>query len=205
MEIDALVLEKIDAYNPVGGLVHTTKSVLMITEARYPLVKKHLERVGLYTEAVAKRLEKDTTEAFFGGLLHDFGKIALPPELFTDREITDDEYEKVKAHARIGFEMLKNSHISMALYAGLHHAIHEAGYEFQAMDLPVALPLAAMKKILEISLIISICDFIDTSKYRHTELKKHPEFKNMSLREMLLAMYRDCERIIDIALAEAKF
>ncbi len=45
-----------------------------------------------------------------GLLLHDVGKVSLPPELVHKHEnLTEDEFNKIKKHPKAGFDLLKNN------------------------------------------------------------------------------------------------
>lgn len=44
------------------------------------------------------------------GLLHDIGKISIPPETMEKRgPLTEDEYELIKQHSELGYEAIKNN------------------------------------------------------------------------------------------------
>ena len=93
-------------------------------------------RVALLSEEVARRQEKDAKAAFFGGLLHDIGKIVLPHQLFDGHDIDPVEYTEVKKHAIAGFEVLRKFHEFVALCAGTHHALYASGYGLELKDFP---------------------------------------------------------------------
>ena len=51
----------------------------------------------------------------FGALLHDIGKIRLPPELLnTDKPVSEDELALIRQHPVLGMEMLKPSSVAGA-------------------------------------------------------------------------------------------
>jgi HD-GYP domain-containing protein (c-di-GMP phosphodiesterase class II) len=73
------------------------------------------------------------SDAGFAGLVHDIGKAAVPQEVLNKPgRLTDDEFAQVKAHPRLGWDMLRGGGVtdSAALDVCLHH--HErmdgAGY-----------------------------------------------------------------------------
>jgi putative nucleotidyltransferase with HDIG domain len=57
------------------------------------------------------RLDRNTIQMIaMAGLLHDVGKTQIPQELLDKREpLTLQEKESLKAHAKLGYEMLKNN------------------------------------------------------------------------------------------------
>lgn len=200
MEISEIVLKKIDAYKPKGGLDHTAKLFLKLGSINHLPVKQHQERVALLSEEIAIRDGKDPKAAFFGGLSHDNAKYLLPHDLFEDRDITDQEYQEIRKHAMMGFEILRDFHEFTALCAGLHHALYKSGYGLTLKDFPPEWDLALVKKVLDISAIISIADFIDAFTHRKTSIKDGSDKNSSSLEEMLKAKYPNDRKIVEIAL-----
>lgn len=110
---------------------------------------KHLERVKKYCVILAKELTKpiykqDITPEFIKNIelaapLHDIGKVAIPDEIVLKPDkLTDAEFERMKQHTVIGYNMLKevydqfngNDFIKMAMnIARYHHERYDgAGY-----------------------------------------------------------------------------
>jgi HD-GYP domain-containing protein (c-di-GMP phosphodiesterase class II) len=51
--------------------------------------------------------EEETKKLGLAALLHDVGKTEIPSHILkASRRLTDDEFEKVKSHTTLGFEML---------------------------------------------------------------------------------------------------
>lgn len=192
-----LVKRKIAQYHPRNGLSPVSKFYLALLAVRHEQVKEHSERVALLAEAVAAKLKTDKKAAFFGGLFHDVGKLLLPAELFDGREISEEEYTRIKEHAIAGFKALKGIHFFTAMCAGLHHALYKKGYGLSTKEFPDNWHPSTIKKVLEISTIISVCDFIDAANHRKTKFKSGPI---ADIRQALLEKYPGDERIIDIAL-----
>lgn len=78
--------------------------------------------------------DKDTDILTLAGLLHDIGKIKMPPEIITKpSSLTTAEYNIIKKHPLYGYEFLKNCNLSPKVkYASLMH--HErcdgSGYPY---------------------------------------------------------------------------
>lgn len=195
-DLDAKIKERIVEYKPQGGLDHTAKIFLALCRVNHRLVVGHAERVALLSEEVAKKKKKDPKAAFFGGLLHDTGKLILPPELFDGHNISADEYERIKTHAVNGFLALKEFHLFTALCASLHHAMYAHGYGLTKDDFPKDFDWATMKKVLEISAIISVCDFVDAFKTRNTKILDGSDTAP-DLKGMLQAKYPNDLEVID--------
>ena len=77
--------------------------------------------------ALAQKLglnQRDTREAGLAGLLHDVGKMAIPPEVLNKPgKLTDEEFTLVKSHPTEGHKMLLESNgvSEAALDVCLHH------------------------------------------------------------------------------------
>ncbi|KJV07063.1 hypothetical protein VZ94_07340 [Methylocucumis oryzae] len=90
----------------------------------------HIKRVALMSELIASKygLDKEhSTMIKIASSLHDIGKVGLPHELLCKTgKLSADEYQIVKKHAEIGFNLLKQSEkplIKMA--ATIAHQHHE--------------------------------------------------------------------------------
>lgn len=194
--------KRIRSYNPKGGMAQTVLFFLNLCSIQHQNVEGHCERVALAAEAVAKKLSKDAKAAFFAGIFHDVGKLTLPADLFSGREITDEEYTEIKTHARAAFLALQNQHMFVALYAGLHHAMYRDGYGLELRDFPKGFSPATVKKILEISTIISICDFVDAYRHRKSAIRDGSNTSTQDLKGMLYAKYPDDQIVVDLALSQ---
>lgn len=87
----------------------------------------HCINVALISNILAKWLKMDDTEietATQSGLFHDIGKIMIPEKIIKKPgKLTDKEYEEIKKHPQIGYDVLKDqpigNHIKNA--ALMHH------------------------------------------------------------------------------------
>ena len=183
------VRHRILLYHPGGGLDTSSRLFLHMATVRHPEVRDHCERVALLARSVALKLKKDEKAAFFAGLLHDIGKVLMPSGLFDGHNITAEEYSVVKEHAYDGFTILKDMHLFTALVCGAHHAMYKAGYGMKQEDFPKEWGLHSIKKVLEVSTIVSICDFIDAYTHRTTTIKDGTV--GAGLKEMLESKYPD--------------
>lgn len=70
-----------------------------------------------------KLSEKDIDVLTLCGLLHDIGKLTLPPEIINkNNRLTDSEFTTVKTHTLEGYQILKNKDIDLRIkYAALMH------------------------------------------------------------------------------------
>ena len=87
----------------------------------------HSSRVAEYTAMLAKELgcDDETVEKYHNiALLHDIGKIGVPPEVLNKPgKLTDEEFGIIKSHSALGFNVLKDISImpELAIGAGEHH------------------------------------------------------------------------------------
>lgn len=67
---------------------------------------------------------KETLELTLAGLLHDIGKMMIPPEIIKKPgKLTDEEYNIIKGHPTLGYNILKDQNVShhVAMAALQHH------------------------------------------------------------------------------------
>ena len=89
--------------------------------------KGHSTRVAEYTAMLAEELgfDEEEVEKYHNiALLHDIGKIAIPPEVLNKPgQLTDAEFNTIKSHAAKGYRVLKDISImpELAIGAGAHH------------------------------------------------------------------------------------
>ena len=87
----------------------------------------HSTRVAQYTVMLAKELgcDEETVEKYYNiALLHDIGKIGVPPEVLNKQgKLTDQEFAIIKSHSKLGYDALKDISImpELAIGAGAHH------------------------------------------------------------------------------------
>ena len=72
----------------------------------------------------------------------------------------------------------------------MHHALNEDGYGITLKDFPNNFRARTKRKALNITTIVSICDFIDAYNYRGTSPKDHPD-RDSKLIEILKKKYPD--------------
>ena len=89
----------------------TLWALVAALDAREHEVSNHSQRVVRYTLAIARRMglpEADLPDIGRGALLHDIGKIGIPDGiLLKPGKLTDEEWQVMRRHPQIGFEILK--------------------------------------------------------------------------------------------------
>jgi PAS domain S-box-containing protein/putative nucleotidyltransferase with HDIG domain len=89
----------------------TVQAVAAISEKRDPYTAGHQRRVAKLSRAIAERLAMTADEVegvYLGALTHDVGKISIPAEILAKPgRLLPVEFELIKTHAGLGFEMLQ--------------------------------------------------------------------------------------------------
>ncbi|SFA76954.1 HDIG domain-containing protein [Acetitomaculum ruminis DSM 5522] len=79
-------------------------------DAKDTYTNGHSVRVAQYSREIAKRSgknEKEQLVVYYAGLLHDIGKVGIPDGIINKvSRLTDDEYDIIKTHPVIGYEIL---------------------------------------------------------------------------------------------------
>lgn len=87
----------------------------------------HSSRVAEYTGMLCRELgyDEETVEKYYNiALLHDIGKVGVPPEVLNKAgKLTDQEFAIIKSHSALGYNTLKDISImpELAIGAGAHH------------------------------------------------------------------------------------
>ena len=89
----------------------TVVALASASEIRDPYTSGHQQRVTKLACSIAEKmgLTENLIEGLrIAGLLHDIGKISVPAEILSKPgKITQDEYNIIKQHCQIGYEILK--------------------------------------------------------------------------------------------------
>ncbi len=101
-------------------------SLVQALEARDNYTGSHSKSVAEVATLIAKELglsESDVDSITIAGRLHDIGKIGVPDSiLLKPGRLTDEEFDVVKKHPGIGYEILKPiASLKEAMPAVLHH------------------------------------------------------------------------------------
>ncbi|MCL2170998.1 MAG: HD domain-containing protein, partial [Defluviitaleaceae bacterium] len=108
-------------------IVQSLTAIANTIDAKDAYTSGHSVRVATYSVEIARRMGMDdefTENLYYIGLLHDVGKIGIPNEIINKPgKLTDEEYDAMKTHTTIGFEILKGITAIPNLTAGAieHH------------------------------------------------------------------------------------
>ncbi len=106
----------------------TIQAISMILETRDPYTAGHQRRVSDLARSIAvdMGLSAEQIDAIrIAGILHDIGKIAVPAEILTKpTSLTPAEFELIKSHSRVAYDILKTVDFPWAI-AEIVHQHHE--------------------------------------------------------------------------------
>lgn len=179
----ATVLESMRLYQEqertyMGSLRALTGSL----EAKDPYTRGHSERVALLARELAIATGMSGTDAervHLCGTLHDIGKIGVPDRvLCKPSRLTDDEFELIKQHPRIGHNILRDIPALTDILPGvLHH--HE---RWDGRGYPDGL---AGEAIPPLARILAVADTFDA-------MSSNRAYRSSRPREEVLAEFRRC-------------
>jgi len=116
------------ATNSLLNAQYETLSVLSnVAEYRDEDTNLHTKRVAFYSKLIAEKagLDEEMQDLiFYASPLHDIGKIGISDNiLLKPGRLTDEEFEIMKTHAKIGYDMLKDFDNNKYLKAGAQIAL----------------------------------------------------------------------------------
>jgi putative nucleotidyltransferase with HDIG domain len=128
----------------VGSLAALSAAI----EARDPFARGHSSRVTVFAQAMARRIGFDKerlTALRLGALLHDVGKLSVPPAvLLKAGPLTEEEFERVRRHPVAGVHMLRSLDVPReVLPSVLHHHERWDGTGYPRGRKGERIPLAA--------------------------------------------------------------
>lgn len=94
------------------ALISTIRAIAMTVEKRDPYTAGHQQRVADLSVEIGRELglsEQRLEGIKLGAMIHDIGKIYVPSELLNrPGRLTDTEFELIKSHAEVGYEIMKD-------------------------------------------------------------------------------------------------
>ena len=125
--------EKLDFYSPINlksyNLNQSMRNELNILERMDSFTRKHSENVANLCCRICEYLRCKRSFIIYctiSAYLHDIGKIFIPPEILNKpSKLTDEEFEIMKKHTTIGYDMcMKDINLRPYALGALNH--HEA-------------------------------------------------------------------------------
>jgi response regulator RpfG family c-di-GMP phosphodiesterase len=166
----------------------------------------HSLRVGIYAYGLAAaEHQTDLKLPLYGGCGHDLGKCRVSNLLLNAKDLSPRGFERVKPHARLGFEKLKTDFLFTAFIAGLHHKTQHGGYGIDLeTDSPLQLTDQQKFKIYQTAGLVTIADFFDalTTRADNKGLLTDPGDPDQ-VRQVLARTFPDQRNRVDWLLANS--
>ncbi len=141
--------------------LNMTFAFVKAIDSRDSYTAYHSQKVAHYAKMIAEQMRMNKYQCeniYLAGLLHDIGKIGVPEEILGKAaQLTDEEYETIKAHSQIGFRILEHSIVLKqkgVLDVVLHHHERFDGKGYPDGLIGVEIPLGAR--------IIAVADTFDS-------------------------------------------
>ncbi|MEM9372423.1 MAG: HD-GYP domain-containing protein [Planctomycetota bacterium] len=172
----------------------TIRSMSGALDAKDRYTRGHSDRVAYLSAEIARELgmsEGEIEQVHLSGILHDVGKIGVPEAvLCKPGRLTDEEFEAIKRHPQIGYDILKDIPSLEPILPGvLHH--HE---RFDGRGYPHGL---AGEDIPFMARLIGVADTFDA-------MSSNRAYRSKMSRDVVLAEIRKCSGSqFDPAAAEA--
>jgi len=111
--------------------LQTIETMANTLEAKDEYTRGHSNRVSEYATLIAKQMnlsEEEVSEIRYAATLHDIGKIGVPDNILNKpTRLTDEEYDIIKSHSTIGYDILHN--IDMISYTSDIARHHHERYD----------------------------------------------------------------------------
>jgi putative nucleotidyltransferase with HDIG domain len=128
-------------------MIGIVRAMINAIDAKDTYTRGHSDRVAAMAKRLAQHLGLNQTECeqiYMCGLLHDIGKIGIPDDILSKPgKLTNEEYDIIKRHPVIGYEILKHlQQLEYVLPGVLHHheAVDGSGYPHRLVGDQIPLP-----------------------------------------------------------------
>jgi len=136
LDESALIVENAQLYADLdASFMETVRSLAMAIDAKDPYTRGHSARVSRYALKIGREMGLSAIELRnleLAAFLHDIGKLGISQEILeSDHELQPDEYEIMKDHPEIGFNILSpiKKFVEVTQAIRHHHERHDGrGY-----------------------------------------------------------------------------
>jgi polar amino acid transport system substrate-binding protein len=131
----------------------------------------HSVRVGLLSANIADVAGSHPPGKMllWAGLLHDIGKILIPPHILSKtKEFSDEDYEAMEAHPKLGWDMLHGIHDYTAAIVVRHHRFGPKPYPSVLPPLPAHL-ISREDIVDRAARLLALADYYDAMMNRKND------------------------------------
>lgn len=132
--ISTLIMTMIEKYlNEKRNTIDLIDTLANSLDSRDEYTAFHSHNVAQYSKRIAEEMklpQRVCENIYFGGLLHDIGKIGIPENILNKpSKLTEEEYHLIKQHPVTGFNLVK--HIDRFKHSGILNMIlcHHERYD----------------------------------------------------------------------------
>lgn len=154
------------------------RAITELAEARDNETGAHLKRLSEYAGLLARTMglpRKYAGDMAVFAPLHDIGKVAIPDAiLLAERSLTKEEFETMKTHSTVGYEILKDK-ATLEMAAEIAYTHHE---KFNGNGYPRGL---AGESIPLSGRIVALCDVYDALRSARPYKAPWPHEKTATL------------------------
>jgi len=122
----------------LSNMINTTQTEIISTFA--DTVEKHFDETGSHVERISKMMYQFALKMYFSyaecetlkvaSTMHDIGKISIPDSILKKPgKLTPEEYEIIKNHSRIGYNILSKSDLGILKIAAEIAFYHHEKYD----------------------------------------------------------------------------
>ena len=125
-------VRNIDLYQQQEELiVSVVRSMVSTLDAKDPYTRGHSERVARIARRLGEQMKlpkEDLDDIYLSGLVHDIGKIGIDDRILRKPgRLTDEEFEQIKLHPSIGYDILKGIRNLQQVLPGVRHHHEQFG------------------------------------------------------------------------------
>ncbi len=182
-------------------------------DARDKITLGHSSRVKLYSELISNKLglNKDLSEIISkAAMLHDIGKIGIKDAVLQKKgSLTKEEYEHIKEHVKITYDILCKTNINEAFseiteIAASHHEKYDGTGYFRGLkgeEIPLGGRILAVSDVFDA--ITSVRHYRDRMPMKDA-LKIMIDGKNKHFDGKIVDAFFDlsCESVMDVLISE---
>lgn len=137
-----------------------------VAETRSGELGYHVKRVAEYSKLLAKKInlsQEEIRNLFMASPMHDIGKIGIPDSILNKpSSLDEDEWEIMKTHSEIGYDILKNSKREILKTAAIISYSHHE--KWNGSGYPLGLEGEQIHIFGRISAIADVFDALGTNR-----------------------------------------